>query len=38
VLGEGDRLPRIAASFYGRAVVWRNVVVGAWLRRQCERG
>jgi AcrR family transcriptional regulator len=38
VIGEGDRFPEIAASFYERAIVRTNVAIVAWLRRQCELG
>jgi AcrR family transcriptional regulator len=38
VIGECDRFPEIATSFYERAIVPTSVAIVAWLRRQCERG
>lgn len=38
VIGESDRFPEIATSFYERAIVTTNAVMENWLRRQIERG
>ncbi|MBB3541774.1 MULTISPECIES: TetR/AcrR family transcriptional regulator [unclassified Rhizobium] len=38
VIGESDRFPEIANSFYERAVVRTNTLMEGWLRRQIERG
>ncbi|EPE95242.1 TetR/AcrR family transcriptional regulator [Rhizobium grahamii] len=38
VIGESDRFPEIANSFYERAVVRTNTLMEGWLRRQMERG
>lgn len=38
VIGESDRFPELAASFYERAIVKTNAVMEAWLREQVERG
>ncbi|ATU93142.1 TetR/AcrR family transcriptional regulator [Phyllobacterium zundukense] len=38
VIGESDRFPELAASFYERAIVKTNAVMEAWLREQVEHG
>jgi AcrR family transcriptional regulator len=38
VIGESDRFPEIAATFYKTAVVPTTQAIESWLRRQCERG
>lgn len=38
VIGECDRFPEIATSFYERAIVRTNAAIAAWLERQCARG
>lgn len=38
VIGECDRFPEIATTFYERAIVRTNAAIVAWLRRQCDRG
>lgn len=38
VIGESDRFPELAASFYERAIVRTNTLMEAWLREQVERG
>ncbi|MBZ9656255.1 TetR/AcrR family transcriptional regulator [Phyllobacterium lublinensis] len=38
VIGESDRFPELAASFYERAIVKTNTVMEAWLREQVARG
>ncbi|RDJ08755.1 TetR/AcrR family transcriptional regulator [Rhizobium grahamii] len=38
VIGESDRFPEIANSFYERAVVRTNTLMEGWLRKQIERG
>ena len=38
VIGESDRFPELAASFYERAIVKTNTVMEAWLHEQVERG
>jgi AcrR family transcriptional regulator len=38
VLGECDRFPEIAATFYDAAIRRTNLAMEAWLRRQCDRG
>src|SRR5260221_5928838 len=38
VLGECDRFPELAATFYEVAVLGTTAAMAAWLRRQCERG
>lgn len=38
VIGESDRFPELAASFYERAIVRTNALMEAWLREQVERG
>jgi AcrR family transcriptional regulator len=38
VLGESDRFPEIAASFFEVAVERTSKAMAGWLRRQCERG
>ena len=38
VIGESDRFPEIATSFYQQAIVRTNAAMEAWLRKQIERG
>jgi hypothetical protein len=38
VLGEGDRFPEIAATFYEVAVQRTSEAMAGWLRHQVERG
>jgi len=38
VLGECDRFPEIAASFYDLAIRRTSEAMQGWLRRQCDRG
>ena len=38
VIGESDRFPEIATSFYERAIKKTNVLMENWLRKQVERG
>jgi AcrR family transcriptional regulator len=38
VIGESDRFPEIAASFYEQAIVKTNTLMENWLRTQVERG
>ncbi|MEI9987385.1 MAG: TetR/AcrR family transcriptional regulator [Aliidongia sp.] len=38
VLGECERFPEIAASFYERAIKPIHAAMSGWLRRQIERG
>ncbi|MGO4439142.1 TetR/AcrR family transcriptional regulator [Rhizobium sp. RAF56] len=38
VIGESDRFPELAASFYERAIVRTNALMEDWLRQQVERG
>jgi AcrR family transcriptional regulator len=38
VLGERDRFPEIAATFFEVAVQRTTKAMAGWLRRQCERG
>ena len=38
VIGESDRFPEIAASFYEQAIVKTNTLMEGWLREQIERG
>jgi AcrR family transcriptional regulator len=38
VLGECDRFPEIATTFYEAAILQANRAIEGWLRRQCERG
>jgi AcrR family transcriptional regulator len=38
VLGESDRFPEIAASFYELAIRRTSEAMQGWLRRQCDRG
>jgi AcrR family transcriptional regulator len=38
VIGESDRFPEIAASFYEQAIVKTNTLMESWLRKQVERG
>jgi AcrR family transcriptional regulator len=38
VLGERDRFPEIAATFYEAAVQRTSKAMAGWLRHQCERG
>jgi AcrR family transcriptional regulator len=38
VIGESDRFPEIATTFYEAAIVRTNQAIESWLRRQCERG
>lgn len=38
VIGESDRFPEIATSFYERAIVRTGLAMVAWIRRQAERG
>jgi len=38
VIGESDRFPEIATSFYEQAIVRTNILMEDWLRRQVERG
>ena len=38
VIGESDRFPEIAATFYETAIVRTSRAIESWLRRQCERG
>ncbi|NTS33371.1 TetR/AcrR family transcriptional regulator [Phyllobacterium sp. BT25] len=38
VIGESDRFPELAASFYERAIVKTNTVMESWLRDQIKRG
>jgi AcrR family transcriptional regulator len=38
VLGEGERFPEVAATFYEAAVNRTREAMAGWLRRQCERG
>jgi AcrR family transcriptional regulator len=38
VIGESDRFPEIAATFYENAIVRTGRAIESWLRRQLERG
>lgn len=38
VIGECDRFPELAATFYDMAIRRTREAMAAWLRRQCERG
>ena len=38
VLGECDRFPEIATTFYEAAILQANRAIEGWLRRQCARG
>ena len=38
VIGESDRFPEIATSFYQQAIVKTNLLMENWLRKQVERG
>ncbi|CAN7645038.1 TetR/AcrR family transcriptional regulator [Phyllobacterium sp. LjRoot231] len=38
VIGESDRFPEIAASFYQRAIVKTNTLMESWLRKQIDLG
>ncbi|RUM00786.1 TetR/AcrR family transcriptional regulator [Rhizobium chutanense] len=38
VIGESDRFPEIATSFYEQAILRTNALMEDWLRRQVERG
>jgi AcrR family transcriptional regulator len=38
VIGESERFPEIAATFYKAAIARTNRAIESWLRRQCERG
>lgn len=38
VIGESDRFPEIAASFYEQAIVKTNNLMEDWLRKQADRG
>jgi AcrR family transcriptional regulator len=38
VIGESDRFPEIAATFYETAIVRISRAIESWLRHQCERG
>jgi AcrR family transcriptional regulator len=38
VIGESDRFPEIAASFYEQAIVKTNTLMESWLRKQVEDG
>jgi AcrR family transcriptional regulator len=38
VIGESDRFPEIATSFYEQAIVRTNTAMETWLRKQVERG
>ena len=38
VIGESDRFPEIAATFYERAIMRTSRAIESWLRRQRERG
>jgi AcrR family transcriptional regulator len=38
VIGESDRFPEIAASFYEQAIVKTNTLMENWLRKQVEQG
>jgi AcrR family transcriptional regulator len=38
VIGECDRFPEVAATFYEVAVVRTSEAMAGWLLRQCERG
>ena len=38
VLGESDRFPELAASFYDLAIRGTSEPMQGWLRRQCDRG
>jgi AcrR family transcriptional regulator len=38
VIGESDRFPEIAATFYETAIVRTSRAMESWLRRQCEHG
>ena len=38
VIGESDRFPEIAATFYKSAILRTSEAIESFLRRQCERG
>lgn len=38
VIGESDRFPEIATSFYEQAILRTNALMEDWLRRQVDRG
>jgi AcrR family transcriptional regulator len=38
VIGESDRFPEIAATFYKSAILRTSQAIESWLRRQCDRG
>ena len=38
VIGEFDRFPEIATSFYEQAIVRTNTLMENWLRKQVDRG
>jgi AcrR family transcriptional regulator len=38
VIGESDRFPEIATTFYRSAILRTSEAMESWLRRQCERG
>ncbi|TCL71062.1 TetR/AcrR family transcriptional regulator [Rhizobium sp. BK251] len=38
VIGESDRFPEIATSFYEQAIVRTNALLETWLRRQADHG
>jgi AcrR family transcriptional regulator len=38
VIGESDRFPEIATSFYEKAIVRTNTLMENWLRAQADRG